>query len=102
MPYFALRYEVVDDYVERRAFFREDHLRLAQAAHERGELVLAGAFSDPVDGALLIFQAPDKSVVERFAQHDPYVTSGLVTRWEARPWTVVIGNEPEPGAGDGA
>jgi uncharacterized protein YciI len=102
MPFFALRYEVVDDYVERRAAFREDHLRLATAARERGELLLAGAFSDPVDGALLIFQAPDKTVVERFAQNDPYVTSGLVTHWEARPWSVVIGNEPESGTGDGA
>lgn len=92
MDYFALIYDVVDDYVARRAIFREEHLALAKAAHERGELVLAGAFSDPVDGALLIFRARDRSVVEDFARRDPYVTNGLVTRWEVRPWTVVIGN----------
>ncbi len=43
MSYFALFYHVVDDYVARRAQFREDHLRLADAAHRRGELVLADA-----------------------------------------------------------
>jgi uncharacterized protein len=42
----------------------------------------------------LIFRAPDRSVVENFARRDPYVTSGLVTRWEARSWNVVIGNAP--------
>jgi uncharacterized protein YciI len=95
MPYFALMYEVVDDYVERRAAFREDHLRVARAAHERGELLLGGAFSDPVDTALLIFRVPDASIVDEFARYDPYVTSGLVTSWKVRPWTVVVGNESD-------
>ncbi len=94
MKYYALIYYVVDDYVSRRAAHREAHLRLAREAHRRGELLLAGAFSDPADRALLVFRASDSSVVENFARHDPYVTSGLVTRWEVRSWTVVVGNEP--------
>jgi uncharacterized protein YciI len=98
MPYFALFYETVPDYVDRRAQFRPQHLGLAREAHARGELLLAGALSDPVDSALLIFRAPDKGVVEEFARRDPYVTQGLVSRWEVRPWTVVIGNDPaDPG-----
>ena len=98
MPYYALLYETVDDYVARRAEFRSQHLELAREAHARGELLLAGALADPVDRALLIFRAPDKTTVENFVQRDPYVTRGLVRRWEIRPWTVVIGNDPaEPG-----
>jgi uncharacterized protein len=98
MPYFALFYETVDDYVARRAQFRSAHLDLAREAHARGELLLAGAFADPVDGALLVFRAPDKGIVEDFARRDPYVTEGLVRKWEVRPWTVVIGHDPaEPG-----
>jgi uncharacterized protein YciI len=81
---------VVDDYLERRAQFRDEHLALARAAKERGELVLAGAFSEPADGALLIFRVEDRSVVEKFANSDPYVTNGLVRSWRVRPWTVVI------------
>ena len=97
MKYFALFYDVVDDFVSRRAPFRDEHLRLAGDAHLRGELLLAGALSDPADRALLVFRAPDSSVVEAFARNDPYVIRGLVTRWEIRPWTVVIGNQPAGG-----
>jgi uncharacterized protein YciI len=94
MNYYALFYYVVDDYVARRPLYREDHLRLAREAHRRGELLLAGAFSDPPDRALLVFRAADRSVVEDFVRNDPYVINGLVARWEVRAWTVVIGNEP--------
>lgn len=91
MAYFALIYDVVDDYVERRATYRSEHLRLAAAATERGEIVLGGAFDDPVDGALIVFRADDGSVAEAFASNDPYVLNGLVTRWRVRPWNVVVG-----------
>jgi len=94
MKYYALFYYVVDDFVSRRSPYRDEHLRCAREANRRGELLLAGALSDPADGALLVFRAPERSVVEDFARNDPYVTNGLVTRWEVRPWTVVIGNEP--------
>lgn len=91
MPYFALIYELVDDYLPRRAVFRQEHLSLAATAHERGEIVLAGAFSEPIDRALLVFRGADRSAAEEFARKDPYVLNGLVKRWEVRPWTVVIG-----------
>jgi uncharacterized protein YciI len=91
VTYHALLYYVVDDYVARRAQYREQHLRLAREAHRRGELVLAGALGDPPDRALLVFRA-DASVARTFAQADPYVTNGLVKRWEVQPWAVVIGD----------
>lgn len=94
MHYYALFYDVVDDFVSRRVPYREQHLRLAEEAHRRGELLLAGALSDPADRALLVFRAPDRAVVESFARNDPYVIRGLVARWEVRPWTVVIGDQP--------
>jgi len=89
--HWLLTYELVDDYLERRDALRSDHLALAQAAHERGDLLLAGALADPADRAVLVFQAEDRSVAEGFATADPYVREGLVTTWEVRPWTVVIG-----------
>lgn len=93
--YFLLFYDVVDEFTERRAPYRDAHLALARAANERGELLLAGAFAEPADGAALLFKASDQSVAERFAVGDPYVREGLVKRWTVRKWTVVIG-----GAGD--
>ncbi len=47
MEYYALFYEVVDDFVRRRAPYREEHLRLAQEAHTRGDLVLAARWPTP-------------------------------------------------------
>lgn len=93
MAYFVLLYEVVDDFLERRGQFRGIHLALAKEAHERGEMVMAGALADPADGAILLFRGDDPSVAERFAENDPYVKNGLVTRWRVRPWTVVIGGD---------
>jgi len=91
MNYFALIYYLADDYLARRTAFRETHLELAKELHRRGELLLAGAFGGPADKALLVFRVKDKSVIEEFVDHDPYVKNGLVTRWEIRPWAVVIG-----------
>jgi uncharacterized protein YciI len=91
MAFFALQYELVDDFVARRAPYREEHLRRLTDLRGRGEVVLAGAFADPVDRALLVFSGSDRDVAESFARQDPYVVNGLVTRWEVRPWTVVVG-----------
>jgi len=92
--YYALFYqELVDDFVNRRAPFREEHLRLARASFDRGELRLAGAFAEPADGALLIFRAENPSAAEEFANNDPYVKNGLVEKWHVRKWSVVVGNQ---------
>jgi uncharacterized protein YciI len=99
MKHFALIYDVVDNFVERRSPFRDAHLRLAREANARGSLLLAGALGDPPDGALLVFRAESPSAVEAFALADPYVTAGLVTAWRVRPWNVVIGADlPSPKA----
>ena len=89
--HYLLIYDVVDDYVERRAAFRNEHLRLAWAAHGRGELLLGGALENPTDGAMLLFASDSPAVAEDFARADPYVKHGLVTRWRVRPWTTVAG-----------
>jgi len=94
MEYYALFYDVVDDFANKKLPFREQHLRLAQQAYTRGEVVLAGALADPA-AALLIFRVNDPAQVENFARQDPYVSNGLVARWEVRPWAVVIGNQPD-------
>jgi uncharacterized protein YciI len=86
----VLEYSLADDYLERRSALREDHLALARAAHERGELLLAGALPDPYDRALLIWTA-SREIVEEFVRQDPYVVHGLVTGWALREWNVVIG-----------
>lgn len=96
MAAYLLLYDVVADYLERRAPLRDEHLRLARESHARGELRAAGAHADPadeaIDGAALVFSTDDPKVVERFAEADPYVKNGLVTRWRVRRWNVVVGD----------
>lgn len=91
MKHFLLFYDFAADYLERRPEFREEHLAKAWAAHERGELVLGGALTDPVDGAALLFKGESPRMAESFAREDPYVLNGLVTRWRVREWNTVAG-----------
>jgi uncharacterized protein YciI len=95
MGYYLLEYLLVDDYLARRASLRDAHLALAREAKGHGDLVLAGALADPPDRAVLIWRTDDRSVVQRFVDDDPYVRNGLVTSWTIRPWTVVIGEDPD-------
>ena len=87
--HYLLIYEVVDDYVAKRAAFRAEHLQLAQAAAERGDLLLGGALADPVDKAILLFRS--QQAAEAFVALDPYVQNGLVTKWSVRQWNTVAG-----------
>jgi uncharacterized protein YciI len=88
--HYILFYDLADDYLERRPPLRPGHLSLVQQAHDRGDLVLAGALADPPDGAVLVFRS--KEAAEAFAASDPYVINGLISRWRVRTWMTVAGD----------
>ena len=90
--YYILFYKTVENYIERRTQYRDEHLKLAQFALKDKKLVMAGALSAPSDGAILIFKGNSPDVAEDFAKNDPYVKNGLIIDWCVRPWTVVIGD----------
>ncbi len=89
--HYLLFYDAAPEYLEKRPDYRAEHLKHAWAAHERGELVLAGALVDPVDGALLVFEGSSPEVARKFAREDPYVINGLVAEWRVREWATVAG-----------
>ena len=91
--HYLLFYEVGEDYMARRAEFRNEHLAKAWKASERGELVLGGALANPADQAIVLFKGDSPEVAEEFARTDPYVTNGLVKRWTVREWTTVAGTD---------
>jgi uncharacterized protein YciI len=93
--HYLLFYEIVEDYAERRKPLRAAHLRYAKQAVDRGELVLGGALTDPLDGAVLLFRSSSPAAAEAFAAADPYVTNGLVRSWRVRAWTTVVGAQAE-------
>ena len=89
--YYILFYTTVENYIEKRVPYRDEHLKYATAAHKSGALVMAGALSNPTDTAVLIFKGENSAIAEEFARNDPYVKNGLITEWHVRPWSVVIG-----------
>jgi uncharacterized protein YciI len=91
--HYLLFYELSEDYLERRAAFRAEHLKLARQASERGDLVLGGALAEPADRGVLLFQGDSPAAAEEFAASDPYVLEGLVVSWTVRRWTTVIGRD---------
>jgi len=93
--HYLLIYDVVDDYITRRVPLRAAHIGHARAAAERGELVLAGAFANPPDGAVLMFRGDSPAAAEAFAKSDPYVLNGLVKNWRVREWVTVVGRDAE-------
>jgi uncharacterized protein YciI len=101
MKHFLLFYELVEDYVPRRASFREEHLAKGRASAARGDLVLGGALADPPDTAVLLFKGESPEAAAAFACNDPYVVNGLVKRWQVREWTTVVGREASVPVGAG-
>lgn len=91
--HYLLMYDLCDDYLERRATWRDEHLKLAWAAADRGELILGGALDAPTDIAVLLFTGDTPEAAEAFVEADPYVREGLVTKWRVRPWKTVVGED---------
>lgn len=89
IPHTLLRYVLVDDYLERRAALRTEHLGVVAEYRAAGLLTLAGALSEPVDEAYLVFRTGDRELVTDFVERDPYVREGLVREVIIRAWSVV-------------
>jgi uncharacterized protein len=89
---YLLFYDYTDDYLERRAEFRTQHLKRAWESQARGDLVLAGAMTTRPYGAVFHFRGTSPAVAEDFARTDPYVVNGLVSSWRVREWTTVVGD----------
>lgn len=87
--YHILFYKTAEDYLEKRAPYRTEHLGMLESLREKDAVVLGGALAEPADGALIVFRTAEAA--REFATNDPYVKNGLIAKWEVRPWSVVIG-----------
>jgi uncharacterized protein YciI len=91
--HFLLFYDYAPDYLARRSELRAAHFNSAKGALERGELVLAGAFANPADGAVFLWKCEDETPIRAFVEADPYNRNGLVAGWRIREWTTVAGKD---------
>ena len=87
MGYALLFYDYVEDVLERRGPFRDEHLELIRAWKQDERIVLGGAVGDPPRGALIVLRDADDAAA--FVDADPYAANGLVATWRVEPWTVV-------------
>jgi uncharacterized protein YciI len=88
---YILEYVYVADILEKRTPYRPDHIKLAEDYHKEGTILSGGPFVPPT-GAMFVFSADGKEVVENFVKKDPYVAAGLVTTYTIKEWNVVIGS----------
>ena len=89
---YLLEYSYVPDILEKRTPFRPDHLKLAEGLEKEGIIIAGGATGNPPSGAMFIFSAAGPEVVEAFVKNDPYHKNGLVTKYNIKQWTVVVGS----------
>lgn len=87
---YFVQYSYVSDILDRRQPYRAEHLGRITAAAAEGMLLLSGALADPVDGAVLVFRADSRAVVEEWVRADPYHAAGLITDFLVREITLVV------------
>ena len=83
---YVLTYEYTPDVLEKRDPYRAGHLELIKEMAAEGHIMSAGAFADPVDGALFVFTSREKA--EQFKELDPYGPH-VVASSTVREWTTV-------------
>jgi uncharacterized protein len=84
-----LFYDYVEDVVQRRGPYRDDHLARIRAERDAGRVVMAGALGNPPQAAAIVFRGAHPDAIEAFVRADPYVQAGLVSDWRIEPWNLV-------------
>ena len=81
----VLLYTSAPDVASKAAAHFPAHQERLIAFHERGDLLLVGAFGDPqAQGSMGIFTS--REAAEEFVAGDPFRLNGVVAGWELREW----------------
>jgi uncharacterized protein YciI len=88
-PKTVVLYHSAPDVLERVPMYRAAHGELIDEFHAAGDLLLIGTFGDPVlEGAMCVFHT--REAAEDWVTKDPFVTEGLVARYEIRTWNEIL------------
>ena len=86
---YVLLYESADDVASKAPGHFPAHKARLDEFHARGDLLMVGTFGDPqAQGSMAIFRTRDAA--EEFAREDPFVTGGVVARYEIRDWNEIL------------
>jgi uncharacterized protein YciI len=81
---FVMFYEVAPDGLAKVAANYEAHRARLNEFYARGVLLLAGPLGNPPEGAMSVFTT--REAAEEFAQGDPFVLNGVVSKWRLVEW----------------
>jgi uncharacterized protein YciI len=87
---YVVFYEPAADVASKAPAHFPAHKARLDEFHDRGELLLVGAFGNPQEeGSMAIFTT--MAAAEEFAKGDPFVIHGVVARWYIRQWNEIYG-----------
>jgi uncharacterized protein len=85
---YVLYYQSSSDVLEKAPVHAAAHRAHWQEFLSEGALLMIGPFANPQEGAMGIFTT--REAAEKFAEGDPFVLNGVVTRWHVREWAEAI------------
>lgn len=88
---FTLQYFFVPNMPERRAPFRQAHLKYLNDLVSEGKFIAGGAYQPTCEEGLLVYRSQTKEEVEQYAKNDPYYLNNLVVDYKINEWNVVVG-----------
>ncbi|MCG3112212.1 MAG: YciI family protein [Candidatus Manganitrophus sp. SB1] len=80
------------DGAELRKQLRPSHLERLEKLTAEKKLILAGPFGDK-SGSLIVFEAGSLEEAVAWGEADPYVSGGVFSRYEIKPFTQVFPKE---------
>jgi uncharacterized protein YciI len=87
---FAALIEYLPD-PEKIASARPIHRQYLQGLLKKGQLAVAGPFTDD-SGAMIVYETETLQQAEELLKGDPFHAAGVFRRWHLRPWKVVFTN----------
>ena len=89
-----MKFAAVIEYVQDKAKVQQHrpvHRQYLTGLREKGQLVVAGPFTDD-SGGLIVYEAPSREEAEKLILADPFHQHGIFLRYQLRPWNPVLVN----------
>ena len=87
-----LRYNYVDNMVEKRNPFRKAHISHIQSYSSTNKIKMAGAVGNAEEGLFIFNGSVSKEEIASFYKNDPYFQNNLVAKYSISDYTVVSGS----------
>jgi uncharacterized protein YciI len=89
-----MKFAAIIEYTQDKAKIaavRPVHRQYLTGLRERGQLAVAGPFTDD-SGGLIVYEAATREEAERILQGDPFHQNGIFVSYQLRPWNPVMAN----------